>query len=311
INVTRLRVLSADELEEVDIAAFLPASARPAQDMLNELEALCRTELTYQPWRTFALGVLQDPDIRPRLLTAPAAKAVHHAWVGGLLEHTLAVATLCLRFCDQYPDLDRQTLFVGALCHDLGKLWELSGGLANDYTDAGRLIGHINLCMEKLEPHILAAGLSPELALHLQHLVLSHHGQYEYGSPRLPQTAEAFALHYADNLDAKLTQNRTLFADLDAGETGWSPYQKTLERALYQAPRTPVTPATDASSAAVDVSSASVAQVLPVRPRRAKKSHTSQTSEPTPPTESTTCDSECHPEGDERPQPRTKQCSLL
>lgn len=241
INVTRLRVLTPEELREVNIAAFLPASLHAPQTMLDEMEALCRRELTHEPWQTFMLGVLNDPDVRPRLLTAPAAKAVHHAWVGGLLEHTLSVATLCLRFCDQYPELDRQTLFVGALCHDLGKLWELSGGLANDYTDEGRLVGHINLCLGKLEPYITASGLSPDLALHLRHLVLSHHGQYEFASPRLPQTAEAFALHYADNIDAKLTQNRTLFAELDEGETGWSPYQKTLDRALYQAPRTPGT----------------------------------------------------------------------
>lgn len=239
VNVNRLRLLTEEETREADLAAFLPASARPATEMLEEMETLCRREFTHKPWRTFALNVLADPDIRPRLLTATAAKGVHHAWVGGLLEHTLSVAGLCLRFCDHYPDLDRQTLLAGALFHDLGKIWELSGGLANDYTDEGRLVGHINIALEKLEPHLKKARLESELALHLKHLVLSHHGLYEYGSPRLPQTAEAFALHYADNLDAKLTQSRSLFKDLPEGECGWSPYQKTLERALYQAPRTP------------------------------------------------------------------------
>ena len=206
---------------------------------LDELEALCRKEFTYKPWRKFILSVLEDEAIRVPLLTAPAAKSVHHAWVGGLLEHTLSVATLCLRFCDHYPDLDRQTLLAGAICHDLGKIWEFSGGLANDYTDAGRLVGHINLCLGKLDRHLAKSGLDEELILHFQHLILSHHGLYEYGSPRLPQTAEAFALHYADNIDAKITQSRSLFGELEDGESGWSPYQKSLERQLFQAPKTP------------------------------------------------------------------------
>ena len=239
VNVAALRVLSPEEAAQVDPSAFMASSSRPPQDMLDDLEALCHAEFVYKPWRKFITAVLEDETIRIPLLTAPAAKSVHHAWVGGLLEHTLSVATLCLRFCDHYPELDRQTLLAGAICHDLGKLWELSGGLANDYTDAGRLVGHINLCLEKLDRHLTKAGLGEDLILHFRHLVLSHHGQYEYGSPRLPQTAEAFALHYADNIDAKITQSRSLFEELDEGESGWSPYQKTLERQLFQAPKTP------------------------------------------------------------------------
>ena len=209
VNVNALRVLSPEETASVDTSVFMASSSRPPQEMLDELEALCRKEFTYKPWRKFILSVLEDEAIRVPLLTAPAAKSVHHAWVGGLLEHTLSVATLCLRFCDHYPDLDRQTLLAGAICHDLGKIWEFSGGLANDYTDAGRLVGHINLCLGKLDRHLAKSGLDEELILHFQHLILSHHGLYEYGSPRLPQTAEAFALHYADNIDAKITQSRS------------------------------------------------------------------------------------------------------
>ena len=241
VNINALRLLTQEETESVDTAAFLPSSRRPPQDMLEELEELCRKECTHKPWRKFILSVLRDDAVRGPLLVMPAARSVHHAWVGGLLEHTLSVATLCLRLCDHFPDLDRQTLLVGAVCHDLGKIWEFTGGLANDYTDEGRLVGHINICLEKLDRHLAKSGLSDGLALHFRHLILSHHGQYEYGSPRLPQTAEAFALHYADNLDAKLTQSRSLFADMDDAESGWSPYQKTLDRALFQAPRTPDT----------------------------------------------------------------------
>lgn len=237
LNVTRLRALDAEESAGLEASAFMPASERPAPEMLAELETLCRRELTHKPWRSFILAVLADPEIRSRLLRAPAAKGVHHAWAGGLLEHTLSVTTLCMAFADHYPDLDRQTLLAGAVCHDLGKIWELSDGLATDYTDEGRLLGHISICLEKLRPHLDAAGLDETLCLHFRHLVLSHHGQYEYGSPRLPQTVEALALHYADNLDAKIAQCHSLFEDGQEGE--WSPYQNTLGRALYRAPRTP------------------------------------------------------------------------
>ena len=239
INVSALRLLSPEETATVDISRLVPASERPAQEMYDELLALCRKELTHKPWRKFILGVLGDETVRSGLMTAPAAKALHHAWVGGLLEHTLSVATLCMRLCDHYPTLDRQTLLAGAVCHDLGKLWELSGGLDNGYTDEGQLIGHIILGLEKLERPLSRSGLEPELAMHFKHLVLSHHGLYEYASPRLPQTAEAFALHYADNIDAKLTQSRSLFSDLEEEEAGWSPYQRSLERSIYRAPRTP------------------------------------------------------------------------
>ena len=239
VNIGALRVLSPEETASVDTSVFMASSRRPPLDMLAELEELCRKEFTYKPWRRFITSVLEDEAIRGPLLTIPAAKSVHHAWVGGLLEHTLSVSTLCLQLCDHFPELDRQTLFAGAICHDLGKIWEFSGGLANDYTDAGRLVGHISLCLEKLDRHLVKSGLDEELILHFRHLILSHHGQYDFGSPRLPQTAEAFALHYADNLDAKITQSRSLFDDLDEGESGWSPYQKTLDRQLFQAPRTP------------------------------------------------------------------------
>ena len=162
VNVNALRVLSPEETASVDTSVFMASSSRPPQEMLDELEALCRKGIHVQAVAQFILSVLEDEAIRVPLLTAPAAKSVHHAWVGGLLEHTLSVATLCLRFCDHYPDLDRQTLLAGAICHDLGKIWEFSGGLANDYTDAGRLVGHINLCLGKLDRHLAKSGLDEE-----------------------------------------------------------------------------------------------------------------------------------------------------
>jgi 3'-5' exoribonuclease len=174
-------------------------------------------------------------------LTAPAAKALHHAYAGGLLEHTLAVTRLCLALADLYPRLDRQILFMGAVCHDMGKIWEISSGLNADYTQAGRLLGHISLGLDRLAPFLASSGLEPSLAEHLRHLILSHHGAREFGSPVLPATAEALALHYADNTDAKLNQTDAALAGLGPGESGWSSFVPGLDRFLFRAGRTPET----------------------------------------------------------------------
>lgn len=237
VAVDDLRVLGEEERAALDLALFIRASSQKPDDMLAELLALARQTLTHKPWRKLITSILTDAEIAPLLCAAPAAKGMHHAYAGGLLEHTLSVTRLCMRFADHYPGLDRQALFAGAVCHDLGKIWELSSGLAIDYTTPGRLIGHITILVQKLAPLIKKSGLEPELAEHLEHLVLSHHGTYEFGSPRLPSTAEAFALHYADNIDAKLQQIETALDGVSEG--GWSPYNTGLERFLYRAPKSP------------------------------------------------------------------------
>ena len=239
VTIDRMRVLTEEETATLDLGLFLPASARPAGEMWEELVALCKKEFTYAPWRKFVLSVLKDDDIRQAWCASPAAKGVHHAYVGGLLEHTLSVVGLVARLCDHYPHLDRQTLLAGALFHDVGKIWEFSGGLANDYTDEGRLLGHMELALEKLAPFLQKSGLMPELMRHFKHLILSHHGTPEFGAARIPQTPEALLLHYADNIDAKMAQCREIFEDWDEDRTGWSPYQPTLNRFMHQPCRTP------------------------------------------------------------------------
>lgn len=237
LAVENLRLLSESERAGLDMARFMPSSARSPDEMLEELRDMARKTLVHKPWRRFVKLLLADAEIAAALRLAPAAKAMHHNYAGGLLEHTLSVCSLCLLLADHYPQLDRQTLFAGALCHDLGKIWELSPGPAIDYTSSGRLIGHINLLMDKLAPFIGKAGLEAPLAEHLEHLILSHHGSYEFGSPRLPASAEAFALHYADNIDAKLQQVSKALEGVEQG--GWSAYAPALERFLYLAPRSP------------------------------------------------------------------------
>ena len=242
VAVDRLRVLDEAERATVDLSLFMAASERPASELKAELDLLCKTTFIHGPWKKLIKLMFADPWVEKHLPTAPAAKVMHHAYAGGLLEHTLGVAKLCMAFADLYPQLDRQTLLAGALCHDLGKLWELSQGLTTDYTGEGRLIGHISQVMDFLDPLIRKAGLEDYLALHLKHLILSHHGVYEYGSPRLPATGEAFALHYADNLDAKVNQVKASLGNIPEGESGWSAYVSGLDRAVFKSLSSPGTP---------------------------------------------------------------------
>lgn len=237
LTIDQLSVLAP---EEADINDFLPPSPVNPEALMAEMEELCRRELTHKPWRALVKKILNDPEMRARLLSATGAKAVHHAYAGGLLEHTLSVTRVCLALCGLYPQLDRQTLFVAALFHDLGKAWELSCGLSCDYTDEGRLLGHIQIGLTKLEPFLAKAKeLDEGLVLHLKHIILSHHGEYEFGSPKRPKTPEAFILHFADNIDAKMNTLAGAYAELDGTEQNWTGFQRYLDRYLFRAPHTP------------------------------------------------------------------------
>ncbi|MGX8688097.1 MAG: HD domain-containing protein, partial [bacterium] len=157
-----------------------------------------------------------------------AAKSVHHGFVGGLLEHTLGVANLCNYMAKAYPFLNRDLLITVALLHDVGKTIELSRFPRNDYTDEGQLIGHIVIGVEMIDARIREIqGFPALLAGEVRHCILAHHGEFEYGSPKKPALAEAAALNFADNTDAKLE----IFKELLAGTTdsGWLGYQGLLE----------------------------------------------------------------------------------
>ncbi len=231
ITVNRLEILSP-ETYRPDLTLFIPSGERNPADILRDLEDLLNRSVVPKPWKRYCRRILKNEDIRERLLNAPGAKAIHHSHMGGLLEHTLGVCKICDAFCDLYPGLDRDTLLSAAAFHDLGKAWELTSGVVRDYTDPGRLLGHIYLGLEVLEPFLKKTkGLDPEFVLHFKHIILSHHGEYEYGSPRRPKTPEAFVLHFADNADAKLNTVFGFFPEKD--ETGWSPYVRSLERFVY------------------------------------------------------------------------------
>jgi len=232
--------LLATSHEDVELSDFLPTSCVPPEQLMEAIEDLVTEHMNHKPWKTFCKKVLNNETIRERLMTAPGAKTVHHAYAGGLLEHTLQVARACMALCDVYPTLDRETLLAGAIFHDLGKAWELSGGLTNEYTDEGRLLGHIQIGQNKLEPFLKQSKTLDEgLKLHLRHLITSHHGEHEFGAPVRPKTPEAFVLHFADNMDAKLNIIDQAYEEMDKNGQEWSPYMRFLERNVYRAPATP------------------------------------------------------------------------
>lgn len=218
---------------------FQAESDPPPEELFEIFQGLAESELRSKPWKKFFRRFLADPEMKSRLVSAPGAKHVHHAYRGGLLEHLLSVARVSLSMADCYPGvLDRDTLLAAALVHDLGKAWELTSGLDRDYTVEGRLLGHIQIGLEQLAPFLRkASDLPPETVMHFKHIILAHHGEYEYGSPKRPKSPEAFVLHFADNVDAKI--NQCLAAEVDVQEGAFGPYQRTLERALYH----PVRPA--------------------------------------------------------------------
>jgi 3'-5' exoribonuclease len=239
MNITDLTVIDPVEAG-LDLSDFLPSSLIPPADLLAEMESFLDAELTYKPWRDLCRKLLGDPSLRAALLSAPGAKTIHHAYAGGLLEHTLGIMRICAALAELYPKIDREILLVAALCHDLGKAFELSHGISREYTDAGRLLGHIQMGLEALEPFLVRAKVPEDLALHLKHLVVAHHGELAFGSPCLPQTVEAFVLHYADNLDSKINTVQGVLTAADGSELeGWSEYHRTLGRYLYQPARTP------------------------------------------------------------------------
>ncbi len=239
VSIDTLQILDAEQTAQLDMTRYVICSPHDVESMWQELEMLCKKELTYKPWKKFVFSVFKQEEICKAFKECPAAKSVHHAYRGGLLEHSLGVAKLAMSMADQYPELDRQVLLVGALFHDVGKIWEFSYGLVTDYSDAGRLLGHMALALEYLQPFLLKSGLEDAHMMHFKHLILSHHGTYEFGSVRVPQTAEAMLLHYIDNIDAKMAQCRHIFDDWQEGEVGWSEYQRTLERQMYKPEPTP------------------------------------------------------------------------
>ena len=232
VNIDKLRRAASGEYELGD---FVPASERDAGEMWAELEARVAS-FTDPHLKALLEAFLHDEAIAAALREAPAAKALHHAWIGGLLEHILSLMGLCDVVAAHYPHINRDLLLTGVVLHDIGKLRELRWGTGFEYTLEGQLLGHITIGMGMIEKKIEAIpDFPPAKRLLVEHLVLSHHGKYEYGSPKLPMTAEAIMLHYLDDLDAKMQTVRAEFARNEAGGRSaaeMTEWVRSLERPL-------------------------------------------------------------------------------
>ncbi len=226
--------LNRVEESEVDLSDFLPVSTRPVAEMVAELTSIVEG-LADPALRDLMQAFLSDKDFMAGYTRAPAAKAMHHVYLGGLLEHSLAVAALGHDISQRYPDLNRDLLVVGALLHDVGKVAELRYQRSFEYTDAGKLLGHIMIGVELVEEKLRSVQDFPqELAIHLKHLLLSHHGQYEYGSPKRPKTMEAVILNFLDDLDSKINGVRTHIEREPDSESSWTQYHRLYDRYFFK-----------------------------------------------------------------------------
>lgn len=225
INVKRTRCAKEGEYEPKN---YLPVSSRNIEEMYGEvmgyiegienpyLQTLCRKFF------------VEDKEFVQKFKASSAAKTVHHGFVGGLLEHTLSVVKLCDFYCTRYKKLKKDLLITAALCHDIGKVKELSAFPMNDYTDEGNFLGHIVIGTEMVGEKIRDIdGFPARLSAELKHCILSHHGEFEFGSPKKPAIMEAVALNFADNTDAKLETFTELLDN--TSEKGWLGFNRLLD----------------------------------------------------------------------------------
>jgi 3'-5' exoribonuclease len=227
------KVRFVPDAEVPDVSRFFPVSLRPVPEMLAELDG--HVAAVADPWirRLLTALFVEDAELRRAFATAPAAKSMHHVYLGGLLEHTLSILGMAARACGHYADLNRDLVMAGVLLHDLGKTAELSYQRGFGYTDVGNLLGHISIEAEWINREVgKIPGFPEELRLQILHIVLSHHGRLEFGSPVLPKTPEALLVHYLDDLDGKL---EVMFRALrEEGNAAWSPYSRALDRMIYR-----------------------------------------------------------------------------
>ena len=228
VNVKRVRLCQEGEYNEGE---YMPVSKKNIDEMYTELlKIIGSIENTYLKQLLEAFFV-KDAEFAQAFKKSSAAKTVHHGFIGGLLEHTLSVTKLCDYYCTAYPILKRDLLLTAAICHDMGKIREISAFPINDYTDEGQFLGHIVMGSEMLSEKMKEIpGFPSMLAMELKHCILSHHGELEYGSPKKPAIIEAVALTFADNTDAKLETFTELLESTQ--ETGWLGFNRFFESNL-------------------------------------------------------------------------------
>ncbi|MEO8658784.1 MAG: HD domain-containing protein [Bryobacteraceae bacterium] len=222
---------------DVDAGDYFPASERDPAEMFAELQGII-AGFSNPHLKGLLNAFFDDPEIARRYRTAPAAKTIHHAWLGGLIEHVLSLCTLCRLIAPHYKDVDIDLMLTGAILHDIGKIYELNYERGFSYSNDGQLLGHIVIGLRMVDDKIRGlADFPPQLRTLVEHLVISHHGELAFGSPKVPVFAEAMLLHHLDNMDSKMECVRGLIAKDKQVDGFWTGYSSALERSVLKKAR--------------------------------------------------------------------------
>src|SRR6476619_4951974 len=239
--------LEKHDANRVELTDFLPHTKQDISKLLERLKAAVR-KVSDPHLRALAETYFIDDAFMRAFARCPAGVKVHHAYVGGLLEHVVTMIDVAEKILPLYPEVNRDLVFMGVFLHDSGKVRELTFTRSFSYSDEGQLLGHLTIGIEMLAekakrvPDLTGEAFPPELLLRLKHLILSHHGEPEFGSPKVPMTAEAVALHAIDLMDSRIHIAVREIAD-DRSESPWTPYNAALGRRMYKGGRSPATAA--------------------------------------------------------------------
>ena len=230
-NIYRLRV---SRPEEYVLSDYIPQSPKDVEKLYKKLLSRIHEVKDERFSKLLRTYFLEDSAFVKKFKEHPAAKSVHHNYLGGLIEHTTAVVETAVYLADNYPGIDRDLVITGAMLHDIGKMEELSEMPVAEYTDAGQLLGHIVIGCSMVEQRMRElGGFTQQQRDALLHIILSHHGELEFGSPKVPMTREAMIVHFADNIDAKLKVMET-FVEEDSSEGHFTAFNRFLNRNLYK-----------------------------------------------------------------------------
>src|SRR5436190_16778823 len=229
LTIHKLRKLGETE---IDFSDYLPKTTKDIDELWQTLTNFV-AGIDNPYLKALVQAFIADPEIASAYRNAPAAKTLHHAYIGGLLDHVVSLFRSCDLVCRNYPQINRDLLLTGAFLHDIGKIHELAYTRSFSYTSRGQLLGHMIIELEMLQAKLAQIpGFPNELKTLLEHLIISHHGQYEFGSPKLPMFPEALMLHYMDDLDSKMESMRAHFEREAANESSWTTYNASLGRTL-------------------------------------------------------------------------------
>lgn len=229
LTIHKLRKLGDTE---IDFSDYLPKTTKNIDELWQTLGAFIG-DFQNPHLKALVQAFMADPVIAAAYRNAPAAKTLHHAYIGGLLDHVVSLFRSCDLMCRNYPQINRDLLLTGAFLHDIGKIHELTYNRSFSYSTKGQLLGHMIIELEMLQAKLaLLPGFPDELKILIEHLIISHHGEYEFGSPKLPMFPEALMLHYLDDLDSKMEAMRAQFERESSLEGAWTSYNASLGRPL-------------------------------------------------------------------------------